>query len=189
MIDQKCSRHFYFKDLICCGETFEQERPENMPQQDGTWTAIKLLATSILDPVQDHFGRIHLTYGLSTPSLTSAIRKRARKNDKTPNIYPPVDQHAGYELNCKGMPICPDLGLACDFICTDQPSDVVAEWVIQNCDFDKLYFYGANRPLHVSIGPKNRKAVTIVRRVNRKVMPKNIAPDKFREFCRWVEVP
>ena len=157
--------------------------------QDETWSAIKLLAVSILDPVQEHLGGIRLTYGLSTATLTSAIRKRAKQNNKTPNIYPLVDQHAGYELNRKGKPICPEPGLACDFYCVGKSTELVADWIIRHCNFDKLYYYGANKPLHVSIGPKDRKAVTLVRRANRRVTPKNIGADQFLELCQWVEVP
>ena len=189
LVEQKCSQHFRYKDLICCGETYSQEQLVNLPEQEETWAAIKMLATTILDPVQEHFGTVHLTYGLSTPSLTSAIRKRAKKHDTTPHIYPLVDQHAGHETNRNGVPICPDLGLACDFFCAEHSSDLIAEWIIRHCDFDKLYFYGTNKPLHVSIGPKQRRAVTLVRRAGRRVTPRNIKPDQFQELCQWVEVP
>ena len=34
----------------------------------------------------------------------------------------------------------------------------VADWIIANLPFDRLYFYGADRPIHVSYGPQNSRA-------------------------------
>jgi hypothetical protein len=30
----------------------------------------------------------------------------------------------------------------------------VTRWIAENCDFDRIYFYGRDRPLHVSWGPQ-----------------------------------
>ena len=30
----------------------------------------------------------------------------------------------------------------------------VATWIAANCHFDRLYFYGKDRPIHVSFGPE-----------------------------------
>jgi len=43
---------------------------------------------------------------------------------------------------------------ACDFLITGLASDEVVEWVLRaRLPFDSLYFYGAERPIHISYGP------------------------------------
>lgn len=188
-LDDYCSNHFTYRDLICCGETCALEATDNTPRQADTWLSIRHLATTILDPAKEQFGSLILTYGLSTRELSNAIKRRAKKQNRTPNIYPSLDQHAGSELDAKGKLICSDQGMACDFYCEGIASEVVAEWIIGNCHFDKLYFYGSDKPVHISASSLNRKKVVLVRRKDRKVTPKSIPSEKFRELCHWVEVP
>ncbi|WP_062270706.1 hypothetical protein [Endozoicomonas arenosclerae] len=140
-----CSRHFLYKDIICCGSTYQQEVIPNLPEQQKSWEAIAELAQHILDPVVDHFGKVELTYGFCGHKLGLTILK----ND-LPGIAPKLDQHAGYELNSKGKRICERGGMACDFMVRDTPSSQVALWIVENCPFDRLYFYGDDRPIHVS---------------------------------------
>jgi len=33
----------------------------------------------------------------------------------------------------------------------------VANWIVENLPFDRLYLYGRNRPIHVSYGPENSR--------------------------------
>jgi hypothetical protein len=35
----------------------------------------------------------------------------------------------------------------------------VGKWIAANTIFDRLYFYAADRPLHVSFGPENKREV------------------------------
>jgi len=35
----------------------------------------------------------------------------------------------------------------------------VAQWVIGNTPFDRLYFYGDGKPIHVSYGPDQKRTV------------------------------
>jgi len=35
----------------------------------------------------------------------------------------------------------------------------VARFIVQNLPFDRLYLYGDERPLHVSVGPEDSKVV------------------------------
>ncbi|WP_419831849.1 hypothetical protein [Endozoicomonas atrinae] len=188
-LDSFCSKYFCYRDLVCCGETYEQGDVKNIPQQSETWHSIKELAINVLDPVREYFGSLQLTYGLATPELVSAIRRRARKENRTPNIYPSLDQHAGSELDSRGTLVCRDQGLACDFYCDGVSSELVADWVIKECNFDKLYYYGSNRPIHVSVSLLRRKSVVLVRRKERKVTPKVILPEQFLELSHWVESP
>jgi hypothetical protein len=48
------------------------------------------------------------------------------------------------------------LGAAADFIIENKNMYEVAEWVMNNTSFDRLYFYGNNLPIHVSysLNPK-----------------------------------
>jgi len=65
-------------------------------------------------------------------------------------IAPALDQHAAHERNRHGQPVCPRLGAAVDFIVEDEDMAEVARWIMANLPFDRLYFYGSERPLHVS---------------------------------------
>ena len=58
--------------------------------------------------------------------------------------------------------ICDRGGAACDFLIEDADMLEVAEWVIANTPFDRLYFYGSDRPIHVSYSPAGvRQAVAM----------------------------
>jgi hypothetical protein len=77
------------------------------------------------------------------------------------NSYPNVtwngDQHAGCELNKNGKPFCPRLGQGVDFRVPSMSSLEVGHWIVANTPFDRLYFYAADRPLHVSFGPEHSR--------------------------------
>jgi hypothetical protein len=51
------------------------------------------------------------------------------------------------------------LGAAVDFIVEDESMLEVAQWVVANTPFDRLYFYGDDLPLHVSFGPDHSRHV------------------------------
>ena len=46
-----------------------------------------------------------------------------------------------------------------DFIADDEDMREVNRWVVANAPFDRLSFYGADRPIHVSYGPEHRRQV------------------------------
>jgi hypothetical protein len=149
-LDQRCSSRFTYRALIEAGETWQRPRIVNLPAQAETWNAIRQLATEILDPVVDRFGQIVITYGFASATLTRHIRAR---------IDTSRDQHAGHELRSNGNPICPRLGQAADFRIESMPSNVVAAWIVGHLPFDRLYFYGTDRPIHVSVGPQQARAI------------------------------
>ena len=95
-LNQQCSKHFIFRDLIECGETWKKNSNsiDNLPKEQNTFTSIQLLCEQILDPVTDHFETITLTYGFASSNLTQLIKRR---------IYPALDQHAGYEKKVNGV--------------------------------------------------------------------------------------
>ena len=38
----------------------------------------------------------------------------------------------------------------------------VAQWLVQNTPFDRLYFYGNDKPLHVSYGEEHNRAIVLM---------------------------
>jgi hypothetical protein len=89
----------------------------------------------------EYFGSIRLTYGFCSLELGRHIKAR---------VAPALDQHAAHELNRRGEPICARGGAACDFLVEDEDMRGVAGWIIANLPFDRLYFYGSRRPIHLS---------------------------------------
>ena len=144
-IDSPCGRYLSYRQLLECGETQHATGLANFPKQPDSYTALYELATHILDPVIDYFGMIHLTYGFCSHELGKHIKHR---------VAPKLDQHATHERNSKGNLICPRLGAAVDLIVEDENMREVADWIAANTPFDRLYFYGEDRPLHVSFGPE-----------------------------------
>ena len=152
-LDDFCGRRWRYRDIVEVGETWERLKPDNMPTRPETYEAIRTLCMELLDPVADAFGMPVLTYGFASPSLTKRIPGR---------ICPSLDQHAGCELGRNGRPICSRLGQAVDLFVPDVCSGKLAAWIEENTGFDRLYFYGPDRPVHVSIGPeKSRSVVTM----------------------------
>jgi DNA phosphorothioation-associated putative methyltransferase len=139
--DTACGRYLTYRRFIECGETQARTGIPNRPRQPDTYTALHELATQILDPIIDYFGMIELTYGFCAAELARAIPDR---------IAPKLDQHAGHELTRTGTLICERGGAACDFLVADEDMEEVALWVAANTPFDRIYFYGKDRPIHVS---------------------------------------
>lgn len=153
LLDQACSRHLTFRTLIEAGETWRRVRLPNLPQQPETWAALRGLAEGILDPVIKEFGPIKVTYGFASRALTRHIPGR---------IDPSRDQHAGHELRLDGKPICSRQGQAVDFVTSNICSGRIASWIVTHLPFDRLYFYGPEKPLHVSMGPEGARAVVLM---------------------------
>lgn len=158
-VDQKASRHFSFINLIECGTACRTQYIANLPMQESSWRALEQLSANLLDPIVEHFGPITLTYGFSSPELARAI-----STNENPHIAPNLDQHACHELNSKGKLICTRLGAAVDFIVDEMPNqmDDVALWIAQNLKFDRIYYYGKSRPLHISYGPEMNQFVQLM---------------------------
>jgi hypothetical protein len=153
-LDQGCGVNFNYRDLIFCGETQARIGIPNLPLNPATYNALYDLCVNILDPVIDYFGSIRLTYGFASSALTSKIEGR---------IAPKLDQHASHECNRLGKPICDRLGAAVDFIVDDENMLEVTQWIVQNTQFDRLYYYGADRPIHISFSESPAAQVTVMR--------------------------
>jgi hypothetical protein len=165
-LQAKASRHFTFEDLCHCGDTWRAARVENIPQEHATYEAIARLCVEILDPVFEAFGGIELTYGFGGPALVRKIGRR---------IAPKLDQHAGHERNARGDLICPRLGQAADLTVLGVSSRDVARFIAETTPFDRLYFYGDERPLHVSCGPEERRSLVRVHTVADRRIPQVIS--------------
>lgn len=147
-LDTQCGKYFSYRNLIECGETQSVTKIPNIPRNPDSYSALLDLTTNILDPVIDYFGMIQLTYGFCSAELEKAIRGR---------ISPKLDQHAAHEKRRNGHYICKRLGAAVDFFVEYEDMEEVAEWIAQYTPFDRLYFYGKKKPLHVSYGPEQSR--------------------------------
>jgi DNA phosphorothioation-associated putative methyltransferase len=170
-LDDPCGRFLTFRQLIECGETQASTGLANLPKQPESYNALLGLAEQVLDPVIDYFGMIRLTYGFCSPELSKAIPGR---------IDPKRDQHAAHELNRLGKPVCERLGAAVDFIVEDESMLDVAQWIVANTPFDRLYFYGDDRPIHVSHGPnRDRQVVLMVAGKSGRLVPRVVSLNQF----------
>lgn len=170
-LDDRCGRYLTFRQLIECGETQARTGLPNLPQQPESYNALYDLAAQVLDPVIDYFGMIHLTYGFCSPELAKQIPGR---------IDPKRDQHAAHELNRSGRPICERLGAAVDFLVTDESMLEVAQWIVANTPFDRLYFYGDDQPIHVSYGlNQTRQVVLMLSGKSGRLVPKVLSKENF----------
>jgi DNA phosphorothioation-associated putative methyltransferase len=170
-LDDDCGRYLTYRSYIECGDTQKRTGLANRPKQVESYGALRELSLQVLDPVIAEYGLIKLTYGFSSPELSSEISAR---------IAPKLDQHAACELNRHHNIICKRLGAAVDFIVEYESMLEVAQWIVINCAFDRLYYYGDDRPIHVSAGPENnRKVVVMKRRQNGHEGPHNITTGNF----------
>lgn len=114
---------------------------------------------------------IRLSYGFCSPELARKIPRR---------IDPKRDQHAGHERNRLGNPVCDRFGAAADFIVEDEDMLEVARWVVANTRFDRLYFYGSNKPIHISFGPnQDRQIVRMVAGKSGRLVPRVTSAQEF----------
>jgi DNA phosphorothioation-associated putative methyltransferase len=152
-LDEPCGAHFVYRDFIECGETWHRLRVDNLPRSPESYTALCDLARYILDPVIDYFGAIKLTYGFASPPLTKQIPRR---------IAPSLDQHAAHEHRRDGQLINPRRGAAIDFVVEYEDMSGVVDWIAAHTPFDRLYYYGPDRPIHVSYGPNHSREIVDV---------------------------
>jgi len=170
-LDDPCGQYLTFRQLIECGETQARTGLPNLPKRPESYNALHDLAVQVLDPVIDYFGMIRLTYGFCSPELAREIPGR---------IDPKRDQHAAHELNRLGNTVCPRLGAAADFIVEDESMLEVAQWIVENTPFDRLYFYGDDKPIHVSFGSEHsRQVVRMVVGASGRLVPRVTSREDF----------
>lgn len=163
-LDQLCGRYLTYRQLIECGKTQKTTQINNLPKQTESYNALYDLAVNVLDPVIDYYGMIQLTYGFCSHELGKHIKKR---------VAPKLDQHAAHERNTKNNYICPRLGAAVDFIVEDENMREVADWLAINTPFDRIYFYGNDRPIHVSYEIEGKQEyIDLIENKDGKLIPK-----------------
>jgi len=128
----------------------------NTPLQQQSIDGLKQLQHDIVSPLEQAFGDIHITYGFTSAELLRRIKK-----DSPGHMAPELDQHAAFELNLRGNRICKRDGAACDITISGYENQMqrIAHYIVDNLRFDKLYFYGDSRPIHISVGPENSRFV------------------------------
>ncbi|WP_295899510.1 hypothetical protein [uncultured Vibrio sp.] len=119
---------------------------------------LQYLIDHVLQPLEDSLGKVEVTYGYTSHSLLLWIL-----NNSPGDMAPSLDQHASMELNSRGNRICKRDGAACDFYVEgyENRMDEVAKYICTHLAFDRLYFYGKNKPIHISIGPENSRYALI----------------------------
>ena len=173
LLTAECSKSLTFNDLVFASETLEIfPEIDNQPKELATYEALSELACNLIDPVTERFGPIKITYGFAGAELIKRISGR---------ISPKHDQHASCEKNRLGNYICARKGAAIDFKIEDKSSLVIAKWLVKHTAFDRLYFYGPERPIHIRFGPDHSRQVVTFRRtsVPGRFIPRRISPDKF----------
>jgi DNA phosphorothioation-associated putative methyltransferase len=162
-LDDPCGRYLTFRQLVECGETQRKTHLPNLPKEADTYTALYELAVNVVDPIIEYYGSIKLTYGFCSPQLARIIPSR---------IAPKLDQHAAHEKNRRGDYVCRRLGSAVDFLVEDEDMREVVEWISENVLFDRLYFYGSNRPIHISFSENPQKQIVeLVQTTGKKIVP------------------
>ena len=152
-LDSRCGANFTYRAMIQCGETQHRLGLPNLPLRPATYNALHALAIKVLDPLIDYFGSIRLTYGFASVELTKHIRR---------GVAPKLDQHAACEQGRRGKLICDRGGAACDLLVEDEDMRVVADWIIEHLPFDRLYFFGPDRAIHVSCAPGHSRLAYIM---------------------------
>ncbi len=135
---------------------------ENHPLNKGSERLLTELSTQILNPIEKHFGELQITYGFTSHKLLNYIKKNSPGD-----MSPDRDQHAALELNSRGNKICNKRdGAACDIYVTgyENQMHIIAEYVINKLPFDRLYFYGSDRPIHISFGPEHSRYLHVKHR-------------------------
>lgn len=130
---------------------------DNFANQDSLFY-IKQLYELILKPIEDKFGEIFITYGFTSQPLLRYVLKNSPGD-----MGPELDQHASMEVNTRGNRICKRDGASCDFYVDgyEEKMDVIARFIAENLPYDRLYFGGKDRPIHISFGPENTKYAVI----------------------------
>jgi len=159
-------QYLTLEEFCTCTQTYQKYAdridpyPENLEE---TILALEALCQNILDPVIAHFGRERflLTYGFCSKDLKRFLAQKDPVTGlKNGRVDPSRDQHMAHEKNRNSKYYCDRLGAACDFRIVGLESDRLVEWILeQQLPFDSLYYYGGDRPIHVSYALYQRHSI------------------------------
>ncbi|MDB9312884.1 hypothetical protein PN462_07210 [Spirulina sp. CS-785/01] len=158
-------KYLTLEQFCTCSKTYQKysSQIDPWPQQKASIQALQDLNQYLLDPIIAHYGSdsFQLTYGFCSADLRRYLnQKDPVTGEKNGRIDPRRDQHMACELNRNGRYYCDRRGAACDFSILGTSSDQVVSWIIeQQLPFDSLYYYGSQRPIHLSHGPQHKKAL------------------------------
>lgn len=166
MQELKLGKYLTLAEFSTCTKTYHKYAqyinpfPQNVAE---IIPALQDLNQFIIDPIIDHYGldNFQLTYGFCSADLKKFLeRKDPITGKKNGRVAPKLDQHMSYEINKNGKYYCERLGAACDFIIADVSSKQLIDWILQSkLPFDSLYFYGNQRPIHISYGFQHKRDV------------------------------
>lgn len=158
-------KYLSLAEFCQCSQTYQkyQQEIDPLPKNPESISAIKDLNQYIIDPIIDNFGRdrFKLTYGFCSPDLKRFLNKKDPISGiKNGRIDPTRDQHMAHEINKNGNYHCKRLGAACDFLVVNLDSKSLVDWILsEQLPFDSLYFYGLNKPIHISYGPEHKRDI------------------------------
>jgi len=134
---------------------------DNTPIKPESSEALNDLLQYLLLPIQSEFGTISITYGFTSFELLKYIKKYSPGD-----MAPELDQHAAFEVNSKDNRICKRDGAACDIVVKgyENQMHLVATFIIKQLPFDRLYFYGSDRPIHITFGPDHKRYLHVKHR-------------------------
>lgn len=118
----------------------------NEPILDSSKMALERLVDEILLPINRMLGKPIITYGFTSFPLKKFIQKASPSG-----TAPTLDQHSSYETNSAGTQVCCRGGAACDFFVEGVATSDIVRFITQKLNYDRIYYYGNNSPLHVSI--------------------------------------
>lgn len=118
----------------------------NVPNNVTSKLALEFMLFELLLPLKARFGKLVITYGFTSFPLKKFIQKASPSG-----TAPTLDQHSSHETNSMGKQICSRGGAACDFLMEGVATSDIVRFITRNLNYDRIYYYGNNRPLHVSI--------------------------------------
>ena len=163
---QLLGQHLTLEEFCTCTQTYQTYADQIDPYPrnlEATIPALQSLCQHILDPIINHFGRsrFQLTYGFCSIDLKRYLsQKDPQTGIKNGRVDPSRDQHMVHEKNRNGGYYCDRLGAACDFRIVGLESDRLVEWILElRSPFDSLYYYGSDRPIHISYGDQHKRDI------------------------------
>ena len=124
-----------------------------------------------LSLARPEFGNLQITYGFCGAELAKKLMVIFPQNSTSTRAT---------KLTLRGNRICERGGFA-DFHCLPISSHEVACFITENLTFDRLYFYGEHRPLHVSINEKNLGQIIVMEKKTLRVVPRKISSEAFQK--------